>query len=439
MRFRALCFFLLLPMCLTAQEGQVLYLTDGRVIEGSYQTIKDDRIVWVMSGIGETSIPLNRVDYIDFPAPTVWKQLMEAFESGDLEKAIKGFRTVSNQKSKITYHPAPGNFANLAERRLLDCYRKTKEWGELRYIASKIEWDKLPAAEQAMKPMTQVWAKIGGEEWDEALTMADELGATSQGISTELGFARAIAYRGKGDEKGAVIALAEAFGPYPGKDRALAQEALIEAASILREDPERQPEMRALVHIYANLFGNGQLWKGAPKLAEDLLAQEYEVAGPSTTRGKDAPKGEGEVRARYVRVGRPINSGKLAIRIAEVKVMSGDYNIATKELGATAKMTPLAPNYPAEVAIDGKTGKEYAASKYDRAGEPAWLEIDLGSVKPVSSVIVWSPKNNGTVTKQLNNFDVELLDGSRKEVFAVRKLPNPNPKLEIPVSSKASE
>tara|TARA_R110002096_G_scaffold316010_22_gene510472 strand:+ start:3874 stop:5136 length:1263 start_codon:yes stop_codon:yes gene_type:complete len=417
---------------ITASAQQSLYLRDGRTLEGTYAGDAGDRLNWQMEA-GSTSVPMNQVDYIDFPAPRVWEEMMTAFGNGDYAAAAVGFAPVSNNKTRATYYPAPGNFANLAERRLLDCYRKTRNWGELRYVFMKSEWEKLPIMEREIRPVMAVWAAIGGEEWDQALKLADEAERQIPGMANELGFARAMAYKGKGDSKGAVIALAEAFGPHPGMDRAMAEEALAEAANILREDPERQPELQALVHIYAGLFGQGKLWDGAPPLFQELLAKAIDTGGAPTTSkrpAKTAPT-EGQTLVRYVQIRKQGNQ-RWGLSVGEVEVMSGGYNIAKE--GEARLSDPRAEGFLAEYGIDGKTDKPGHFSATRMSVENPYWELDLGEVVPVDSVVVWSAINHaGEVADSLGKFQLKLFDGDRQEVFARNITEKPNPKIKIPV------
>ena len=74
---------------------------------------------------------MDQVDYVEFEQLAIWPQIMEAFNNGEYERALKGFEPISNTRTGATHYPAPGNFATLAERRLLDCYRKLRRWKDV--------------------------------------------------------------------------------------------------------------------------------------------------------------------------------------------------------------------------------------------------------------------------------------------------------------------
>ncbi|MEM7011482.1 MAG: hypothetical protein AAF585_08360 [Verrucomicrobiota bacterium] len=415
---------------------QQLFLTDGRSFEGRLTGVRDDRLMWQEIGApGSISIMLDEVDHVSFPPPPVWNQIMELFDKGEYERALAGLEPISNTRTDATFYPAPGNFATLAERRLLDCYRKLRRWGDLRYVQRKIEWNKLPVEERELASVFAVWAEIGDEEWDEALKFADIAMTEAPASGPELGFARALAYKGLGNEKDAIIALAETFGPYSGSDRELAKEAMIECANLVGNDPDRQPELKALVHTYSAIYGNGKIWDGSTPLQNELLALKLDtIGGPKTRRsageGEEMVEAEGTMVARYIRIVQP-SAKDTGIKIGEVEVMQGGYNIAKQ--GKPSVSDPDKEN-PASNAIDGKTKvKAHAAAK---PGDNQWFELDMGKVEVMDALVVWphfigADANDLKASKSLKDFHIVLLDGDRKQVYAERNIKEVGPKYSI--------
>jgi len=401
-------------------ELSTIYLLDGRGMEGSLAGIEGDRLSWrLASGVGSTSIPLSSIDRIEFPEPQIWQEIMEAFEDGEYEKAAAAFDKIARQKTRGTFYPAPGNFATLSQRRLLDCYRAMRKWPELRYIARNIEWDKLPRAERDVEPLMNCWAAIGGSEWDKALELADEAAKHGAGWASELGLVRALAYKGKGDPNSAVIALAEIFGPYPGLDRELARDALREASTILANNPQRKPELHAMVHIYAALFGNGEIWEDAPPYFQELLKEPIQVEAPTVMRKKTAGAGggKGAIMVRYVEIH---NKRKGNMTLAEVQVFTDDGNVAGQGKASHANSKATVRRRGAERAIDGSIAGGTDANSYSETNGNVW-KLDLGSALKVNEVVIWA--RGGPFMSELDGCDLILKDGAGKQVFSKTDIP----------------
>lgn len=414
-------------------QHQQLFLLDGQTIEGTLTELREDRLLWQeVDAPGSITIPLARVDYISFPDPEQWTPLMEAFQNGNYEQAIAGFAAISSKRTPATHYPAPGNFATLSERRLLDCLRALRRWADLRAVQSNIEWEKLPVSERSEKPLFDLWADVGAESWQKVIDTADTVFEQVPSGGPEIGYARALAFKGLGREEDAIVALAETFGPYSGSNRELAKHALIEAANLMANDPLRQPELKALVHTYAAIYGDGVIWDDSTELQQQLLTLNLDlIGGPKTskTAGADEEMVEaaGTIQARYIRI---VQSGDQdhSLRIGEIEVMQGGYNIAKK---GTATLSSAKKGSEAKFAIDGKT-KNVTYAGTEPSKDP-WFEIDMGKVMTIDSLVVWTfyvganPKKLAP-SKALKDFDVVLLNGDRKEVFAERKIASASPK-----------
>ena len=387
-----------------AQGTHQIFMLDGRTLEGTYVGIRDTKVQWKMTA-GSATFPLDEVSHVEFPEPRQWEEVLELFEAEDYDKAIQRFKVIASSSPRLTYYPAPGNFATLANRRLLDCYRKKRDWKSLQSVYKKIDWSRLPKEDRKAQPLMAVWDAIGRKEWDEALELADSAEKKVMGIESDLGFARALCFRGKGDANRAVIALAEAYGPYPGQNREMAKETLIEAADILTRDPERRPELQALVHTYAGLFGEGALWADAKSLTRELLREPLNVSStPTTSKGINASSGSSGLPVRYVRIHRT----ESVLYLGEVEIVSGGYNIAPN---GRPKMSKEEDYAPAGRAIDDDRGDDsYALGRSD--GKEAWWEIDLQRTVPVESITVF-----GEELEEFEGFILTAFDGDRQKVF----------------------
>lgn len=125
-------------------------------------------------------------------------------------------------------------------------------------------------------------------------------------------------------------------------------------------------------------------------------ALPIEIAGVSATNG------------RYVRIQLP-RKGSLAV--AEVQVLSGDKNVARN-----GSVSQSSVSRGAELAIDGQTTTESRTRGHAGSGEDvAWLEVDLGSTKPIEAVVVWT--SGGRRAQPLERFTLSVLDEHRRPVF----------------------
>lgn len=134
--------------------------------------------------------------------------------------------------------------------------------------------------------------------------------------------------------------------------------------------------------------------------------------------------------ARYVRVELP--GAKRILSLAEVQVMSGGKNIATK---GKATQSSVAYDGPAPRAIDGNTNGLYEEAKStthtDEQTDP-WWEVDLGEEKPLDSIVIWNRMDAGVVGR-LSDFHVRALNKNREAVWAtqVATAPKPSTKLSL--------
>jgi azurin/type 1 glutamine amidotransferase len=134
---------------------------------------------------------------------------------------------------------------------------------------------------------------------------------------------------------------------------------------------------------------------------------------------------------RYVRVSIP--DGKGALSIAELEVISGGVNIATK---GTAKQSSIASGGKPELAIDGNTDGVYNNGSVTHTSESAsspWWEVDLGKTYPIESINIYNRVD--CCTERLENFVLTVLDDNHQEILQSGKNPKPSPLSSIAISS----
>ena len=258
------------PARVKAQDIVGIQLDDGRFIEAIIASIEAEQVKWQSPSGGATQpIPYDRIDSILFTPTPQFAQAMELFENGEIEQAVEAFKPISVDVTNRTYYPAPGNFATLAQRRLLDCYRKLSRATDIAYIQQNIQWQKLPKHEQNLAAIIDLWADVGNGKWEhgiEAAETARKAYRTTDPEVNEIGYLLGTVYKNLEDPESAVVYFGEGYGLVTSNPR-LAATSMIESANILQtmmeEYPEREPELKATLHLYAGLIGNGKLWKGA--------------------------------------------------------------------------------------------------------------------------------------------------------------------------------
>ncbi len=158
-----------------------------------------------------------------------------------------------------------------------------------------------------------------------------------------------------------------------------------------------------------------------------LLAPE-EAAGLNST-----PKPPTSSPGRYVRIDLP---GRSALTLAEVQIFSDGKNVA---MGGKAKQSSTANGGDAAHAIDGNTDGNFGSGTQTHTKEnedKPWWEVDLGSERPIESVVIWNRTDGGGVyLKRLDNFTLTILDAKRHEVFKKAGNPAPQESVRITVST----
>lgn len=249
-------------------QPAVLILKSGTVHKGELVRVTDGFTELRIASGGVSSISFNHenVERVDFPATPAWKHAIALYDQGDHGKAAVALEEIARDRSPRTYHPAPGNFSTLADRRLIDCYRRTLDPKKLASVARRIEWDRLPPEERGVRPLSELWALAGEAKWSEAereATQFREKLPPGDDLAGEVSYLEGLALEGQGRIPEALLAYGRAIGLYPGAARHLAGDAVRRSVQLLDGIGTRQRERDALLVVYAKCFGDGTLWEGA--------------------------------------------------------------------------------------------------------------------------------------------------------------------------------
>ncbi len=272
-----------------AQTNATLYLKGGAVLSGEVKTIGPASLSLSLSGTsGRLTQNYADIVRIEWPEPDLWREAVAAFERGSAGEALGLFTQLSKAPAAVSFHPAPGNFAERARRQMLECHRRLRDGAAVTELARRIDWAKLPEEERTLSPLFKVWSLVGASNWPAAKTAADDAARTLKEDDPdvlELSFlqARIAKQLGLADE---AIATYAACYTFPSSDASLAADALRESAGLLVSLPERRNELRALAHLYATNIGRGKLWKDAPAEVTALLAEPLHAPAPVVAAAK---------------------------------------------------------------------------------------------------------------------------------------------------------
>lgn len=264
-------------------RSSAIVLKNGQALEGEVKEVTETGVKWVLPGLPQPQIyRYDQIDSIEFAPTEEWHEAMTLFRQGNYPEAAKKFKAISLKRDSSTHYPAPGNFASLADRRLLDCYRRMRTASDIAYIAKRIEWDKLPSRERLVEGIIDCWAAVGNENWaeaEQAIESAKERRLAISPASAELAYVAGLIASGKNQPNEAVLHFSRAYGPDAAADASMAADALKQCIEIVRTDSERASELRAMVRLYIELHGNGSLWDEADDF---LRTVAREVAGDDT-------------------------------------------------------------------------------------------------------------------------------------------------------------
>ena len=85
--------------------------------------------------------------------------------------------------------------------------------------------------------------------------------------------------------------------------------------------------------------------------------------------------------------------------------------------------------------IDGRFDPKAAAPRAGTSPEDPWWEVDLGSLHPLTRIVV--RHTSGILGDRLKNFRVVVLDDGRKEVFSTEAKADSSLTVELPLLSEA--
>jgi putative heme-binding domain-containing protein len=146
---------------------------------------------------------------------------------------------------------------------------------------------------------------------------------------------------------------------------------------------------------------------------------------------KDTPLG---VPGRFVRV--ELTGSMRTLWLDEVEAYVGGTNLALRGKAAQ-KQPPAGPAADARLVIDGRFDPKAAAPRAGTSPEDPWWEVDLGSLHPLTRIVV--RHTSGILGDRLKNFKVVVLDEGRKEVFSTEGKADSSLKVELPLLSEAGK
>ena len=279
-----LCLTLLLVLLQPARAQQsptdaTVHLKNGLIQVGKIHAANDKGIQWTGQGTPNPKLrPHSEIARIDFPEPDSWKQGNTFFHAGEYPKAIAAFSSLADNPGGH-YYPAPGNYTSRARLRLIECYRETGNVKGIGEVAATLKAESLPKSLHPQMEVIVCWAELSQGNWDAAITKADALAANPILPGREdLGYIKAVALENAGRTQEAITAYGTAYTVDFGASRELAKRAAKNAMLLLvaANDEGREGELHALVHTYAKVYHQGELWEGAPAKAVELLSKELE-------------------------------------------------------------------------------------------------------------------------------------------------------------------
>jgi hypothetical protein len=185
-------------------------------------------------------------------------------------------------------------------------------------------------------------------------------------------------------------------------------------------------------------------WPGVPNIKQ--ARQWVESRYPGCTIGPDVGAGGLGVSGRYVRI-QLAAPGYLAL--AEVIVKSNPYG-ADIALNQPATQSSTYADAVAGRAVDGTFGRptdgKYAEGSVSHTNfdDPAWWQVDLGSVVEIQEIIIWNRTDlgcgdqpGGQCGLRLSNFTVSISNNSdgSAPVWSSVQTTAPNPSVAIGVKT----
>ena len=194
-----------------------------------------------------------------------------------------------------------------------------------------------------------------------------------------------------------------------------------------------------MVHLYSELHGNGKLWEGAGDFLTKMHAEGFSVQ-MSLADAEKATETPPMVMARYVRIERASDEDT-TVSLAEVEVIFDGNNIAGKGKATQSSEDKVGNSVAkADLAIDGSRAPGFQVKSFSRTKVERypWWELDLGGMEPIEKVDLFGHKNHkGDFANPPGKWQIRLLDGSRKEVWAQEVEPGDGSQVSVPITKPA--
>ncbi len=283
-----------------------IHLKGGKLVTAEIVAADRGQVLWKTDSKPNTEVRTffrDQIEYVDFPSTDSWGQAEIAFESGKIDEAIVLYTQVIANRD-FNYYPMLGNFASLAQVRLLECYRIKMNRSAIVLQAEKVrkEFSNLPPELRKFDPVTKAWIAISKKEWEAVITAIKvEDPPSSEGF-----LLRGMALESLGKQEEAVQAYAGAYVLNFGGPVNIAKQALQRSSAILAKiaDKDRKNEIQAQAKIYRDLFGKGKLWEGAPGWLVKLADGKIVTLGKAdlTSKAKSKPGGKSIVVSEKLEV-----------------------------------------------------------------------------------------------------------------------------------------
>ena len=238
-------------------------------------SIDDTNVTYSTSpnGSAAKSLPLSRVDGIEFVSPEGWDDADDSYKKGNLETAATRFGKLADEYSSIARFP--DSYGARARYFEMESLRKLGKSGELTKAVAKMEKSgiKLDPAYEDQLNLYPAWAAAGKEDWRSLKTIiatyekpaageaeAVEIKDLPSSQFVQVAYLRGLLHNGMDDKSAALKDFTSAMVLNFGQEPAVAGQATLGVLDILAEDPEaNKNEAYALTQVYKTQFGGGKL------------------------------------------------------------------------------------------------------------------------------------------------------------------------------------
>lgn len=138
-------------------------------------------------------------------------------------------------------------------------------------------------------------------------------------------------------------------------------------------------------------------------------------------------------QAQFVRISLP--GEKRILTLAEVEVISGGENVATK---GKATQSSVGSGGVPERAIDGNKDGDYNKKGQTHTSEEnePWWELDLGEKRSIESIRIW---NRNSLQERLDGITIQLLGTKDQTVFEKKNNPAPDGSVEFVFTDEGAD